>query len=122
MSNKAKAKIEFSQLTWVINNLPAKDLDAVDNMTIGMLEINNFMSQEIENGGQFSIRYDDYSDCISVSLTYLVKNNVNTGFAVSGRGADFEHCIKIVMYKFYEVANGKLESLSEVNHKRPKYG
>lgn len=116
-------KIDFKGLTWVINNLPEKDMKEVDKMdAVTFTEVNNFVTAEIENGGQFSAKYDDYSDCMSVSLVYLEKGNINTGYAVSARGKDYAHCISILMYKFYQVAKTKLCDLTESRQKRPKYG
>lgn len=116
------AKIQFTDIQWVINNLTDKDLDAVDAMNIDSLHIDNFMSEQIESGGQFSFKYDHYSECPQLSLMYLEKNNHHTGFALSARGSDFNHCIKILMYKFFEVAKGDLTNLSEVKRSTRKYG
>lgn len=120
--SKKPNRLDYTALQWVINNLPPKDLEIVDDMEITLDQVDNFINQEIENGGQFSIRYDYYSDCISISLVYLEPSAENAGYAISARGEDFGHSIRILIYKFFEVAKGDLTTLAESRQKRPKYG
>lgn len=116
------AKIPFTDITWVINNLTHKDLEQVDNMPVEQLHIDNFLEEQIENGGQFSFKYDHHSDCPQLSLMFLEKGHHHTGFAMSARGESFHHCAKILMYKLFEVARGDLTTLSESKQNYPKYG
>lgn len=120
--NNKPEKVNFERVQWVINNLTHKDLEAVESMQVESVHIDNFLSQEIENGGQFSFKYDHHSQCPQVSLMYLEIDNHHTGYALSARGRDFTHCMRILMYKFFEVAGGDLTKLSESKQNYPKYG
>ena len=121
-NNKKPSRIPFEKVTWVINNLTQKDLDIVDDMDVGLEHIQAFFDEQIDCGGQFSFKHDYYSDCPQLSLMFLETGNHHTGYALSARGADFTHCAKIIMYKFYEVAQGDLTALSDNRQNRPKYG
>lgn len=120
--NNSPAKVPYTDISYVINNLPPKDLKVVDDMDVTTEHINNFLEETIENGGSFKFSWDFYSDCPQLTLTFGLKGFDNSGYAVSARGKDFEHCVKILMYKYFEVAQGALHALSEVAQNRPKYG
>jgi len=109
-------------MQYVINNLPKKDLDAVDKMPVELTAMFGFMEQEIENGGSFSYKYDDYSECPQLILGYYIKGHINSGFCVSARGENFEHCLRIIIYKFYEVAKGEFGNLTEAPKSKQRYG
>lgn len=119
---RVPSRVAWNEITYVIDNLTQKDMDIVDDMDISLDHINNFISEQIENGGDFKIKYDyAYGDCPSISLVYYTDGNDNTGYGVSARGRDFEHCMQIIMYKFFEVAQEKLYELSEVK-RSTRYG
>jgi len=117
-----KTRIPFDDMQYVINNLPKKDLDAVDKMPVELTAMFGFMEQEIENGGSFSYKYDDYSECPQLTLGYYIKGHINSGFCVSARGENFEHCLRIIIYKFYEVAKGEFGNLTEAPKSKQRYG
>lgn len=120
--SKAPNKIHWKQVQYVINNLPDKDMKIVDEMDVTEVEISNFMTEQVESGGQFKFSYDyDYGDCPNLSLVFYYEDYPNSGFGVSARGKDFTHCMKILMYKFYEVAKGELFGVTEVRRTR-RYG
>jgi hypothetical protein len=121
-NSKAPERIDWRNITYVINNLPPKDMEIVDGMEIDATQISNFMTEQVESGGQFKLSYDyDYGDCPNLSLVYYYDGYDNSGFGVSARGADFHHCMKILMYKFFQVAKEKLYAVSEVRQ-RSRFG
>lgn len=119
---KKKEQVSFDDIVWVINNLPPKDLEVIDDMELDIEHINNFLTEIVENGFSVSFKWDDYSDCHSITLICREKGFNNTGYAFSARGEDFKHCVAIAMYKYFEVAKENLSNLTEVKQKRPKYG
>jgi predicted GTPase len=119
---KTPKRVQWNEITYVIDNLTAKDLAIVDDMDVSIEHVNNFISEQIESGADFKVKYDyAYGDCPSVSMVYYTDGNDNTGFGISARGRDFTHCMQIIMYKFFEVAHGKLYELSEVK-RSTRYG
>lgn len=126
MANKSKPKnhtpIDFKEIIWVINNLPSKDMEIVENMEFGVVELNNFFTEMSENGFTMKFSWDDYSDCQKMIFMCLESGWENSGFAFSARGKDFEHCARICCYKFYEVAKGRLFEVSDAKNKTPRYG
>lgn len=120
--NDRPNKVAFTDVVWVLNNLTRKDMEVVDGLDVPVEAINNFLTELGESGGKLSFGWDYYSDCVSLSLMFMYEDFDNTGYATSARGADFEHCCKILMYKYYEVAKSKLYELSESRQKSPKYG
>lgn len=122
MAKNNKSRIPFDEMQYVINNLPKKDMDKVDAMEIDLVALSGFMEREIENGGSFSYKYDDYSECPQLTLGYYIKGHINSGFCVSARGENFEHCLKILAYKLHEVAKGDLSALTEAPKSKQRYG
>lgn len=122
MAKNNKNRINFDDVQYVINNLPKKDMDIVDKNPVELSTMFGFMEQEIENGGSFSYKYDDYSECPQLTLGYYIKGYVNSGYCVSARGENFEHCLRIIIYKFYEIAKGEFANLSEVPKSKQRYG
>lgn len=118
---KTSDRINWNEIQWVINNLPQKDLEIVEKMEITHVEINNFLSELIESGFSIKFEWDFYSDCPKLILACYEKGFDNTGYAFSARGADFQHCVSIAMYKYFEVAHGCLNELVE-SKTSPKYG
>lgn len=118
----SKVKIPFADIQWLVNNLNAKDLANAESLEIGLSEIDNFMTQEIENGAQFSFKFDDYSDCPQASMFFGTEGYENSGYALSARGKSFVHCMTILMFKFHEICQGKLYELGQYSQDRPKYG
>lgn len=123
MTNKKEPrKISWNDIQYVVNNLPDKDMKIVDAMDVTPAEINDFCTTQVESGGQFKLTWDyKYGDCPNLSLVFYNDDYDNSGFGVSARGADFIHCLKILMYKFNVVAKGKLYELTEAKSTR-KYG
>lgn len=120
--SKAPNKIRWDQITYVINNLTEKDMKIVDDMELSAEQISNFMTEQVEMGGQFKLSYDyDYGDCPNLSLVYYYDDYPNSGYGVSARGEDFNHCIRILMYKFFEVAKGQLFAVSDAKRQH-RYG
>lgn len=107
-------RLDYKSIQWVIDNLPPKDMEIVDDMDVSIDHIDNFITEQIENGATFSTKWDYYSDCPNVSMVYYHDGFDNSGYGLSGRGRDFLHAMTIVMYKFHEVAKGRLFELTEV--------
>lgn len=119
---KAPNKLAWNEITYVINNLTQKDMDIVDDMDITVDVINNFMTEQVEGGGQFKLSYDyEYGDCPNLSLVFYYDDYPNSGYGVSARGKDFDHCMKILLYKFFEVAKGQLFAVSDAK-RSTRYG
>jgi len=94
----------------------------IDKEEITGEQISDFMTEQIEVGGQFKLSWDyDYGECPNLSLVFYYEDYPNSGYGVSARGADFNHCMKILMYKFHKVAKGKLYELTEAKNTR-RYG
>lgn len=121
-NNHVPDRIHWKDITYVVNNLPEKDMQKVDESIISLDAIDDFMVEQIENGGQFKFSYDyAYGQCPNISLVFYNAGYDNSGYGVSARGRDFKHCMQILMYKFYQVANGELFNLTEVTRNR-RYG
>lgn len=115
-------KLNWNEITYVINNLPDKDMKIVDERVYTQEQISHFMTEQIESGGQFKLSWDyEYGECPNLSLVYYFEDYPNSGYGVSARGEDFDHCITILMYKFFDVAKGKLFELTEAKKTR-RYG
>lgn len=117
-----KNRIRFEDMQYVINNLPKKDMEKVDAMEVELIVLLAMMEREIENGGSFSYKYDDYSECPQMTLGYYIKGHVNSGYCVAARGENVFHCLKILAYKLHEVAKGDLSSLTETAKSKQRYG
>jgi hypothetical protein len=120
--NNEPSKIAWQDITYVINNLPPKDLDIIDDGYTPPISVSDFLTQEIESGGTVKFQYDyAWGDCPNVSLVYYRDGFNNSGFGISARGSDFDHAMAILMYKFFEVAQGRLFEVMEARKKR-RYG
>jgi len=119
---KDHAPIAFKDIVWLVNNLSREQLAEVDKTEVSLSDVNVFMSEEIENGAKISFKFDDYSSCAQVSMIYIDAGYENSGFALSARGADFHHCMCILMYKFHVVCEGALSEAGQYAVDRPKYG
>lgn len=121
-AKKAPTKLNWNEITYVVNNLPDKDLKAIDDIELSKEDISGFMTEQIESGGQFKLSWDyEWGDCPNLSLVYYFEDYPNSGFGISARGEDFDHCVTILMYKFNTVAGGKLYELTEARKQR-RYG
>lgn len=121
-NRKEPEKIHWNDIKYVINNLPPKDLEIVNNSTVDVDTIDDFLTEQIEVGGHFKFTYDyTYGDCPNASLVFYFDGYPNSGYGLSARGTDFIHCMSILMYKFHSVAKGELFNMSEVTP-RQRYG
>lgn len=120
--NQSPKKINWNDIVYVINNLPPKDMEIIDNGYTPPISTSDFFTQEIESGATVKLQYDyNWGDCPNLSLVYYHDGFNNSGYGISARGSDYDHCVKILMYKFFEVANGRLYEVSEARRKT-RYG
>jgi len=117
--SKKPKKVSWDDIVYVVNNLPAKDLKIVDSSECTLEQIDEFMTTQIESGGDFKFQWDyEYGECPNISLVYYSDDYENSGYGVSARGEDFVDCMKILMYKFFEVSKGQLFAVSEAKQNR----
>lgn len=123
MAKKKKPEqVSWNEIQYVINNLPDKDMEALDGMNIDWETINNWVTEMIEIGGRLTAKWEhEYGDVFYASLTFYDKGYDNTGYAISCRAKDFFHALTILYYKFVVVAQGELFKLHEARTTR-KYG
>lgn len=114
-------RIEWNRLVWVINNLPPADLELIAKKPAKELDLIAWLDEQIQSGGDVKFSWDDFGNCPSIKLMYSYEGFDNSGYAVSGRGEDFWHCLRIVHYKCTQVAQKGLSNLTEARDK-PRFG
>lgn len=122
-NNKEQPKrIPWNDMQYVINNLPAQDLEIAEAMVLSQEDIDDFMTTQIEAGGEFKFNWDyQWGDCPTIKLQFPFEDYKNSGYAVSARHESFTMCIKILIYKFEAVAKSELFALVE-SKKRSRFG
>lgn len=107
-------KVPFDSIIWVLNNLSEKELAAHDANPYSPQDILDKSNEMIEDGFQFSWKYDGYSKSRQVSAMCLFEGCTNTGLAISARGEDISDCMSICLYKYYNVADRDLRAFTDV--------
>lgn len=112
--NGTGSKIDFNSIVWVLNNLTTDELTAHDAKPYNAQQILDLSNEMIEDGFQFSWKFDDYSSSRQCSAMCLFEGHENTGLAISARGEDIEDCMSIILYKYYNIAKRDLRGFTEI--------
>lgn len=115
-------RFNWNQIQWVINNLPQKDLDVIEKEALSVSKCLDMIDEYVDSGGEIKLNFSDYADCFELKLMFYEKGFTNSGYAVSARGENFVHCMRILIYKVENVAKGDLSTLYEARETNPKYG
>jgi len=107
-------KVAFDSIVWVLNNLSSDELSAHDTQPYTPETILDKANEMIEDGFQFSWKYDSYSKSRQVSAMCLFTGHDNSGLAISARGEDVQDCMSIVLYKYYNIADRDLRGFTDV--------
>ena len=120
--NNDSNRYSWNEIDWVINNLTNKDLEIIEKSPESVSNCLDFLDEFIDSGADIKINHNDNDDCFEMKIMFYEKGFTNSGFAISSRGQDFLHCLRICIYKINNVAKGDLSTLYEAREKRPKYG
>jgi len=107
-------KIAFDSIIWVLNNLTENELASHDAKPRTAQEILDASNEMIEDGFQFSWKFDTYSGARQVSAMCLFQDHMNTGLAISARGDAVQDCMSILLYKYYNIAKRDLRAFTDV--------
>lgn len=107
-------KVAFDSIVWVLNNLSTDELSAHDAKPYTPETILDKANEMVEDGFQFSWKYDGYSKSRQVSAMCLFQGHDNSGLAISARGEDVQDCMSIVLYKYYNIADRDLRGFTDV--------
>lgn len=115
--NKQPEKLPFGKVTWVLNNLSAEELADMDTRDWDGDYIMSAVQRMVEQLWSLSAKWDFYSETVQITAMMNYKNQPNAGMAFSGRSDDLLDAYRIIVYKFYVVADGNLSefAVSEKN-------
>ena len=102
-------RIDFKNIVWVIDNLTKDHMKAHDESPHPAEDLLDGLHNLAESGAKIGFKFDSYSGAgYLMTATFDVSGFHNSGYAISARGTDFSDCASILLYKFYNVANGDL--------------
>lgn len=107
-------KVQFDSIIWVLNNLTNDELAAHDAHPYDPSQILDLSNEMIEDGFQFSWKFDSYSQSRQCSAMCLFHGHDNTGLALSARGEDVQDCMSIILYKYYNIAKRDLRGFTDI--------
>lgn len=76
-------------------------------------ELFDSLIEEISNGYQFTLKWDDYNECYGVFMSTRDTDSLNFGFILTGRGSTPAKCLKQVLYKHRTCLAGEWGSYVE---------
>jgi len=70
-----------------------------------LVNVLDILTEEVEGGYKFSIKYDDYSSSVACFML-PVDGGENSGFILTGRGSTAWRAVSEVLYKHREITGG----------------
>lgn len=106
---KAPKQIPFGKIQWVMNNLTEEELARHDELARDGDKILALLSEMIEADWKLSCKWDYYSGCIQASMIQTNAEKPNAGYAFSARSDDMLDAFSLLVFKYYDVAQGTLD-------------
>lgn len=79
----------------------------------GHSELLTLADEVIENGYKFTVKYDDYNNCVAVFLQPADGEHENAGYILTGRGSTVASSLREVLYKHFVALSGDWSTSSD---------
>ena len=115
--NSKPKRTPFDDVVWCMDNLSTAQLKQHDDKPYTPEEVIEGFNRLVEMGFKISIKTDDYTGNKMISAVCDEVGKDNAGLALSARSEDVEDMSSILLWKFFNVAEGDLRPFADKKQK-----